>query len=230
MRWAVATKFSEFVIQDLGSIKEVAVVGGSTKDAEVEKLRIQNPSIKFSIFGIENENLDTDFNYLDLNSFEELEDYQKFDLVICSQVLEHVWNHLNFFRNLSELCKPAGKLWLACPASNMVHGSPSYFSAGFSSEYLSLNLECHNFSIMKKGELGSKRYYISTHLNQEWLTEREHIRPITNFDSKNGTALGKINRFRKLLVGRATLTFFRSTVLEGSKFSTESWVFAVKNP
>jgi len=79
MRWAVATKFSEFVIQDLGSIKEVAVVGGSTLDAEVEKLQIQNPSIKFSIFGIENENLVTDFNYLDLNSFEELEDYRKFN-------------------------------------------------------------------------------------------------------------------------------------------------------
>lgn len=229
MRWEIANKFAKLVIPNLDLNSRVAILGGSSSDAEVQIIKQHNPLIEFFVIGIENENLDQNFVFLDLNTLGDERILPSFDLVLCSQVLEHVWNHANFFENLAKLCKVNGSLWLACPKSNMEHGSPEYFSAGFTSEYLARNLQEKKFEVIEHGDLGSRRYYISTHLNQEWLGENEHKRPVRGFDWKNGTPLGKINRFRKLLIGRILLTFYKSKLLEGSQFSTESWVLAVKN-
>lgn len=228
MRWEIANIFAKLVIPNLDLNSRVAILGGSSSDAEVQIIKQHSPLIEFSVIGIENENLDQNFIFLDLNALEDERILPSYDLVLCSQVLEHVWNHANFFENLAKLCKPNGGLWLACPKSNMQHGSPQYFSAGFTSEYLARNVQNKNFEVIEHGDLGSRRYYVSTHLNQEWLGENEHKRPVRGFDWKNGTPPGKINRFRKLLIGRMLLTFYKSKLLVGSQFSTESWVLAVK--
>jgi hypothetical protein len=107
---------------------------------------------------------------------------QKFDLVICAQVLEHLWNLSIAFKNLSELLEPkVGLLWINCPASNMVHGSPEYFSAGYSVQMLTQQLEMVNLEVVLAGSFGSRRLYFFTHALQFWPTNFELRHPILTY-------------------------------------------------
>ena len=55
----------------------------------------------------------------------------------------------------------------------MEHGSPEYFSSGYSVKFLEKNLQKINFKILESGEVGSEVYYKSIHLLQDWFTEEE---------------------------------------------------------
>lgn len=105
MRWEIANKFAKLVIPNLDLNSRVAILGGSSSDAEVQIIKQYSPLIEFSVIGIENENLDQNFIFLDLNTLMDERFLQSFDLVLCSQVLEHVWNHANFSRILPSYAK-----------------------------------------------------------------------------------------------------------------------------
>lgn len=227
MRWEVVNQFQRNISKNSKTFSNVAIIGGSTKDAEIKILKELNPSAKFTVFGIENENNDSSFEFLDMNTKYDINTKRNFDLILCSQVLEHVWNHETFFTNILLLSSLGTKIWISCPASNMVHGSPDYFSAGFTSDYLSLNLKKIGINILNQGELGSKRFYIATHLNREWLSEKEHSHPIKSYEWKKGSLLGKINRYRKLLPGRIFQKFQSSKISGNLDYATESWIYAV---
>ena len=135
------------------TISRVAIVGGSTLDPEFIEVKRLFPNVEVDIFGIENSQNEIAFHFLDLNR-DQIKDSDIYDLVLCSQVLEHVWNLENAFACLNALTKPAGYLWLACPASNMPHGSPDYYSAGYTCNFLANNLELRNYAIVTGKQIG----------------------------------------------------------------------------
>jgi len=104
--------------------------------------------------------------YLDLNVRSEREAH--YDLVLCSQVLEHVWDHEATFSNLTARVRPGGLLWMACPAPNREHASPEYYAAGFSPAYLRQNLKKVGFDVHDAGQIGSERLYFMTHAIGAW--------------------------------------------------------------
>ena len=141
----------------------VGLLGGSSNQPEIEILDFLGFKLKITTLGIEND----DDCFLDLNEINENIDYE-FDLVVCTQVLEHVWNHKSFFKNVSKVTKNGGLLYLDCPKSNKTHMEPSFYSSGFTSKYLVKNLETNDFVILKDGEVGSEVLYKSIHMTQSW--------------------------------------------------------------
>lgn len=215
MRWVVTDKFNKVITPLLPSIKKVALIGGGPNEAELRSIN-RAGDILVTYFGIE-ETPGLDFRYLDLNEHSEFQD--EFDLIICSQVLEHVWNHEMAFDNLAKMVKVGGLLWIGCPASNYAHGSPGYFSAGFAPEYLEKNLQLRNFSTIIAESLGSKRYYFLTHALQIWGNKRLHSFPLF---------FGFSRFYPREIWGRLFALTRSSKITNNIQFATETFVLLKK--
>ena len=226
MRWEVLKRFQLEIARENLDISSCLVVGGTPQDPEYQFIKSLDGSMQSTFLGIEE--VDPNFHYLDLNEAPNKLPVGK--MVLCSQVLEHIWNHGNFFLNLRELTEQNGYLWLNVPMSNFVHLSPSYFSAGFSTDYLVKNLEENGFEIVTAGQLGSRRYYVATHLLGTWLTEKEHENPILNYQFHPGTKLGILKKLIIDLFHIAPLLLLSKKVTDLPRYSTEAFVLAKRKP
>lgn len=227
MRHVVTENFRRFLDKYGSSIKSVGVVGGTSGDPEVAEIKSVLPETKFCFFNLENERDDDNFYKIDINtiSIEQLEN-EKFDLVISSQVLEHIWNHDNYFKLLVKLGINGGLIWLNCPKSNMVHGSPDFYSAGFTSSYLSKNLEKFGCDILLAQEIGNKRYYMAVHFARYWQSKEENRHPLLNYKVQPGSVLGIIRKFLVDMPSRILLTFVPRNNAVNTEFASESFVGA----
>ncbi len=153
---------------------ELAVIGGSKLEPEILLLNNLGYSINITTFGIEDE----DDVYLDLNKINKFQQEFNFDLLICGQVIEHIWNIENFVKNIFGLMNNSTYSFIHCPKSNIHHGH-TYYSSGYSKEFLMKIFE--NTEIISCGELGTPRLYTSIHLLKDWLTTREAISGKINF-------------------------------------------------
>ena len=152
-------------------LHSIAVVGGSLDDHEVRVVGKYFPNAKIEVFGIEKSQ-----NYLDLN--EENNIVSKFDLVLCTNVLEHVFHHENFAKNLISLLNPSGEIWCSFPFNDLYHGSPHYYSAGFHPEYLNKLFSRNGAKVKKSKLISSKRGYLFTHLLKDWPSEFRYDHPL----------------------------------------------------
>lgn len=225
MRDLVVGDFRNWLFTSKPKLSEVAVVGGTSSDPEVSLLKEFLPNVTFHFFGIDNSNNDANYYHLDLNSTPEKTSI-KFDLVLNSQVIEHVWNLSNAFDNLAQLTKDGGYLWINCPASNMPHGSPHYFSAGYTDGFIAANLRARNYEIIISKTIGSKRNYFMTHILRHWSTQAELNHPLINYHFQPGSLLGVTKKFLIDLPGRIISIFFSKKVLNSIDFATESIVLA----
>jgi hypothetical protein len=224
MRFLVTREFTTWFSGLTSKPASIAVVGGTSQDPEVIEIKRITPSAKIEYFGIENPFSDNNFTYLNLNDSNQI--LGKYDLVLCSQVLEHVWNIENTFSVLTSMASKNGFLWFNCPASNMAHGSPAYFSAGYTAEFVAENFKLRGFTIIESRHFGSKRYYFMTHALRLWATESEHLRPITSYNFQPGTFLGVTRKFLRDLPGRFISLFYSKNNLNSVDFATETLVLA----
>jgi len=143
------------------TVESVAIVGGSLLDHEIFEIEKSFPDATFTVYGIEHGQ-----EFMDLNL--KAADRAKYDLVLCTNVLEHVWNHENFAKNLISLLADRGILWCAFPFSDMYHGSPYFYSAGFDPTYVKQLFERNSAVTEKYRVISSRRLYLFTHLLQDW--------------------------------------------------------------
>ena len=220
MRWLVGQEFEKSLKNLDRSLKTIAVVGGTSKDIEVSIAKATFPLVEISYFGIDNPHHDPNFSFLDLNILQNQE--KAFDLVLCSQVIEHVHHLENAFKNLRNLMDlNEGLIWLNCPASNMPHGSPDYYSAGYSKEYLDQIFQRNEIQTLKSGYFGSKRFYFLTHALHYWATQAEHLHPVLRYEFQPGTKLGVINKWRKEILWRFLSIPFSSKIRTDLNYATE---------
>lgn len=224
MRFLVTREFTKWFSGLASKPINIAIVGGTSQDPEVIEIKRIAPDANINYFGIENPFLDTNFTHLNLNNSSQTS--SKYDLVICSQVLEHVWNIENTFKVLASMVITNGFLWFNCPTSNMAHGSPAYFSAGYTADFISENFKMRGFTIVESRHYGSKRYYFMTHALRFWATESEHLRPLTSYNFQPGSFLGVIRKFLGDLPGRFVSLFYSKTSLSSVEFATETLVLA----
>ncbi|CAN2171217.1 Methyltransferase domain containing protein [Candidatus Nanopelagicaceae bacterium] len=225
MRNLVVEEFQNWVVTSNPDISTVAVVGGTSADPEIAVVKRHFPEATIHFLGIDNSRNDSNYLDLDLNSAP-IMNVAKFDLVINSQVLEHVWNLANAFENLANLTKPDGFLWVNCPASNMAHGSPAYYSAGYTDGYIAENLKYRNFEILISKTIGSKRNYFMTHILRHWPAEAELKHPVLNYNFQPGSFLGVIRKYLRDLPGRLLSVAFSNRVVHSIDYATESVVLA----
>ena len=229
MRDVVTERFKDFITTQSNSIGNVAIVGGTSLDPEVALLVRLFPEAEFHFLNIINSCNDINFHLLDLNeSIPTTIKNMRFDLVVSSQVLEHIWNHNNYFKTIVEITSPTGLIWVNCPKSNMEHGSPDYFSAGFTASYLSRNLELHGCEILLASEIGNRRYYLGIHVGRYWQTPEENRHPLWKYKFAPGSFLGVCKKFLKDFPSRTFLELIRLEDPTCKDFATETIVAARK--
>jgi hypothetical protein len=220
--------FRDFISQNLDISEyltlKVAVVGGSELEPEIEVLRDLQLDFTTDFFGIDDNSIMLDLNVDYLSRPWE----HRYDIIICCQVLEHVWNTSIAIKNITSLARFGGLLWINCPASNHAHGSPEYFSAGYQSEYLVKNCNLYGFNAVASGEIGSERLYKMTHHQFFWPSETEHKMPfLRGYGQRN--YLFPLKFFRNILKNFQALLWNGKTV-EGTRYSTESYCAGIKLP
>lgn len=214
---------SNLILQD--KIK-VAVVGGTTEDPEA-KLLVENRGeriIDFVTFGIEESDVCFDLNHM---TIEEKNDFFcSFDLVICCQVLEHVWNINHAIKQISKLVRNGGFVWINVPASNHKHFSPEYFSAGYQSAFLEHHFRANQIVKLKAGEIGTKRLYHMTHRHLYWPTVQQLRFPILRGVERVG--LYSMLRLIKYILRSLEAITWSNKVVRNSVYSTEAFLFGQK--
>jgi SAM-dependent methyltransferase len=221
-RARVTAEFSKAIDKHLPpnlSIK-VGVIGGTLDDYEVSEIRRRSPKAEFTVLGIEDADI-----FMDLNKPSEGE--FQFDLVLVSQVLEHVWNHESFFSNVVSSVRKDGFIWIGCPASNKVHASPDFFSAGFTHHFLRHNFEARNVHTVLSGSFGSKRLYVATHLIPGWLTPLGHTFPLF-FGFEERSFLSRTLLWVRYFPVLIYLSFVNAEDSSSDRWMTESWWFGQK--
>ena len=227
MRHEAMSTLMNWIQDNESKVKSIGVLGGSSKEPELLQLLGIYPEAEVTFLGIEEGVLENPFLHLDLNEYCEMN--RHFDIVICAQVLEHVWNLENCMKNLSDLVDPHnGLLWLNCPASNMVHGSPEYFSAGYSYEMITKNLENHQFEIILANSIGSRRLYFFTHTLQYWPTRFELAHPLLTYRPLRSYGRRLIPETFLGFFGRLYSLFLSNKKLSKSQYDTETFVLAKK--
>ena len=225
MRHKATWTLVNWILINQPDIKSIGILGGSSREPELLELQRIYPNAEVTYLGIEQGFQDIPFVALDLNESTDIR--QAFDIVVCSQVLEHVWNLDNSIINLSKIINPRGGfLWLNCPASNMVHGSPEYFSAGYSHKMISKNLENHQFEIVFANSIGSRRLYFFTHTLQYWPTNFELTHPLLTYRPLRSYGRRLIPETFLGFFGRIYALFLSNKELSGSQYDTETFVLA----
>jgi SAM-dependent methyltransferase len=70
-----------------------------------------------------------------------------FDVILCSEVLEHLPDPQKALDEFSRLLKPNGKLILTAPFASLVHFAPYHYASGFSRYWYEYHLPLRNFEI-----------------------------------------------------------------------------------
>ncbi len=72
---------------------------------------------------------------------------KSFDIILCSEVLEHVPDPTKALDEFMRLLKPRGKLILTAPFASLVHFAPYHYCTGFSRYWYEYHLEHCGFEI-----------------------------------------------------------------------------------
>lgn len=70
-----------------------------------------------------------------------------FDVILCSEVLEHVPDALKVLDEFERLLKPGGKLIVTAPFASFVHFAPFHFASGFSRYWYEHHLPARSFDL-----------------------------------------------------------------------------------
>ena len=174
-RILILQKFEELILNlNLNKNLSVAVIGGSKTEPELLLLGELGFKLDITTFGIEN----SDDVFFDLNEENNIESGD-YDLLLCGQVIEHIWNINNFVKNIYKVMNPGTYAFIHCPKSNIHHGH-TYYSAGYSKEFM-LKIFSNRINLLECGELGTPRLYTSIHLLKDWITTREAISGKINY-------------------------------------------------
>lgn len=224
-REILVCQFLNQLVPLLGTEKRlltVAIVGGDLTEPEFQALQKLDFILSVTVLGVEM----TGDSFLDLN-IAPSKTQRIFDIVICSQVLEHVWNINSAFRNIDSLLGPNSFVWISSPASNRFHGSPQYFFAGFSRDLLGKMAVKFGFHDVQTGSFGTHRNYLATHSLDVWLSPRGHSFPLLfAFESK--PLLVRLVLTLRFSLRLIYLSFLSGKLTSNPRYATESWIFARK--
>ena len=220
MRKLVTAIFNEWIGTSTKPLT-IAVLGGDSGEPELEHL---SDSV-ITFYGIENTNDDPRFRELDLNSDSPLVlPDENYELVLCSQVIEHLYNLPQSIKLISSLVKPGGYIWLGFPASNMPHGSPEYYAAGYPVSTV-IKLLPIEFEIVLSGQIGTKRNYLWTHSLREWPPLDELNHPFLYIWRTDTSLIRKIIRVLRRLC-KAQIVLADNKIRVDIEWATESYLLA----
>ena len=203
----------------LSNIHRVLILGGGMGEPE---LRIfSQMKVEIHHAGISSDTPENNFHIVDLNNAVGLP--ITFDIVICNQVLEHLYNLDNAFNVMENLVGKGGLIWITCPANNYRHGSPNFFSAGYSREFLETNMLKRGFIDVDTGEVSSRRVYLYRHLMQIWPTEKQIRNPLFSYFGVSGKISLKLIYNLKTIFWRLALSLTSRDLRVNGEYPIETY-------
>lgn len=136
------------------------------------------------------------FSYGDLDIVSDVteipEPDESFDVILCSEVIEHIPEPSRAISEFSRLLKKNGKLILTAPFCSITHYSPYHFCTGFNRYWYQHHLEKNGFHIVDCLANGNFFEYVAQEVNR--------INSVARTYSKGG-GLGAMEKIaRKILV------------------------------
>lgn len=90
----------------------------------------------------------------------------EFDVVLCTEVLEHLPDPALAIKEFSRILKAGGSLIITAPFSSFTHFAPYHFATGFNRYYYIHHLEKNGFSDVKISENGNYFEFIAQELRR----------------------------------------------------------------
>ncbi len=87
----------------------------------------------------------------------EIPESLKFDVILCTEVLEHIPDPVALLQKAVNLCKPGGYLIFTVPGSSWTHQAPYYFSSGLSPFWFEFHLKKFGARVKKGILIGNLR-------------------------------------------------------------------------
>ena len=162
-------------ISDLNeNFKKVAVISGSENEPELkycnyDHLDILDFNPESDLFNLDNEWQDIFQSNFGYSKFYKKDNY---DLVLCNQVLEHIYNPFQAIKNIHFITKKNGYAWISIPTINCIHGEPYFYSSGYHPRYLERLCLDVGFEVKFIGAFGNRKY-LSYAVNGKWMSHNE---------------------------------------------------------
>ena len=83
-----------------------------------------------------------------------------FDVILCSEVLEHLPDAVKVLDEFARLLKPGGRLIVTAPFASLVHFAPYHFATGFSRYWYEYHLPPRNFDLQEMTPNGDWFSYV----------------------------------------------------------------------
>ena len=115
----------------------------------------------------------------DLHDLNKIELGEKFDFMIFSHTLEHLWNPMLCVQNIFMKMKPGGYVFTSVPALNMQHMTPYHYQH-FTPMGLAILFRGAGFEIDEIGQWGNLNYEIVLLSNLGWPDWNTLQKPILN--------------------------------------------------
>jgi SAM-dependent methyltransferase len=97
-----------------------------------------------------------------------------FDVILCTEVFEHLPNPADALDEFTRLLKPGGQLILTAPFASLVHFAPYHYCTGFSRYWYEYHLERCKFKIKELVPNGDWFLYCQQELMRLGSTARAH--------------------------------------------------------
>lgn len=103
---------------------------------------------------------------------------ESFDVVLCSEVLEHIPDPTKALDEFRRILKFDGVLILTAPFASNVHFAPYHFSSGFSKYWYEHHLEARKFNILELSPNGDWYDVLRQELGRLGALERAKRNPV----------------------------------------------------
>jgi SAM-dependent methyltransferase len=118
-----------------------------------------------------------------------------FDVILCTEVIEHVVDPMAVLREFARVLKPGGQLWITAPLLSYLHMEPYHYYGGFTHHWYRHWLPATGFavrSITPVGGPGRSCVVYAQGFYNAWAEREKSLGPLRRLASHAFRALWKI--------------------------------------
>jgi ubiquinone/menaquinone biosynthesis C-methylase UbiE len=93
-------------------------------------------------------------------------DDQSFDIVLCTEVLEHVPDPISALKEMTRILRNGGTLIVTSPFCSLTHFAPYHYCDGFNKYFYEFHLNDLNYEILELSTNGNYFRYVSQELQR----------------------------------------------------------------
>ena len=138
-----------------------------------------------------------------------------FDVILCTEVFEHLPDPISAIKEFSRLLKPNGTLIITAPFCSLTHFAPYHFYTGFNRYFYETHLKSNNFNMLSIEHNGNYFEYIGQEIRRIETVANKYANSSLNFIEYIALviALKMLNKMSKVDNGSQELLHFDFQVI-----------------